>query len=132
MKILLYTTLLLAFSLTVNAQEFAEVVSVQPVIVNVDQTHCQDVLVTSDNSSIGTVIGGVTGGIVGNQVGDGRGQDAATVAGVIIGGMVGNRIGKDQTNQRYKQQCQTVPIQIQRGEIVTFKYKDRIFSQRFD
>jgi uncharacterized protein YcfJ len=114
------------------AQQFAEVVSVQPRMVTVQQQQCQEIVVRSDNSGVGTVIGGVTGGIVGNQVGGGSGKDAATVAGVIIGGMVGNRIGQDQANYQTRQQCTITPVQIQRGEIVTFRYNGRLFTQTFE
>jgi uncharacterized protein YcfJ len=114
------------------AQQFAEVVSVQPRMVTIQQQQCQEVVVRSDNSGVGTVIGGVTGGIVGNQVGKGSGRDAATIAGVVIGGMVGNRIGQDQAEYTTRQQCTYTPVQVQRGEIVTFRYRDRIFSHTFE
>ena len=113
------------------AQQSAEVVSVQPRMVTVQQQQCQEIVVRNDNSGVGTVIGGVTGGIVGNQVGKGSGRDAATIAGVVIGGMVGNRIGQDQTEYTTRQQCTITPVQVQRGEIVTFRYRDRIFSHTF-
>jgi uncharacterized protein YcfJ len=113
------------------AQQAAEVVSVQPKMVTIQQQQCQEIVVRSDNSGVGTVIGGVAGGIVGNQVGGGSGRDAATIAGVVIGGMVGNRIGQDQAEYSTRQQCTITPVQVQRGEIVTFRYRDRIFSQEF-
>jgi len=114
------------------AQQFAEVVSIHPRMVTVHQQQCQEVVVRNDNSGVGTVIGGVTGGIVGNQVGGGSGKDAATIAGVVIGGMVGNRIGQDQANYTTRTQCTMMPVQVQRGEIVTFRYNGRIFSQTFE
>ena len=114
------------------AQQWAEVVSVQPRMVTVQQQQCQEIVVRSDNSGVGTVIGGVTGGIVGNQVGGGSGKDAATIAGVVIGGMVGNRIGQDQANYQTRQQCTFTPVQVQRGEIVTFRYNGRLFTQTFE
>jgi uncharacterized protein YcfJ len=114
------------------AQPSAEVVRVEPRMVTTQQQQCQEVVVRSDNSGVGTVIGGVAGGIVGNQVGSGSGRDAATIAGVVIGGMVGNRIGQDQSNYSTRLQCVTVPVTIQQGEIVTFRYRGRIFSQTFE
>ena len=114
------------------AQQSAEVIRVEPRMVTLQQKQCQEVVVRNDNSGVGTVIGGVTGGIVGHQVGSGSGKDAATMAGIIIGGMVGNRIGQDQATYSTRQQCTYVPVQVQRGEIVTFRYRDRIFSQMFD
>ena len=108
------------------------VVSVQPKIVTVQQQQCQQVQVRNDNAGVGTVIGGVAGGIIGNQVGKGSGRDAATIAGAIVGGMVGNRIGQDQAEYQTQTQCHFVPVQVQRGEIVTFNYRGRIFTQTFE
>ena len=126
---------LLALSALIAAPAFAQdvyVVSVQPKIVTVQQQQCQQVQVRTDNSGVGTVIGGVAGGIIGNQVGKGSGNTAATVAGAIVGGMVGNRIGQDQAQQETRMQCSYVPVQMQRGEIVTFNYRGRIFTQTFE
>lgn len=114
------------------AQQSAEVIRVEPRMVILQQQQCQEVVVRTDNSGVGTVIGGVTGGIVGNQVGGGSGRDAATIAGVVIGGIVGNRIGQDQATYQTRQQCSFVPVQVQRGEIVTFRYNGRVFTQIFD
>jgi len=123
---------LMAFIATpVFAQEIY-VVSVQPKIVTVQQQQCQQVQVRTDNSGVGTVVGGVAGGIIGNQVGKGSGNTAATVAGAIVGGMVGNRIGQDQAQYETRMQCSMVPVQVQRGEIVTFNYRGRIFTQTFE
>ena len=108
------------------------VVQIQPRYITQYQQQCQQVQVRVDNSGVGTVIGGVTGGIVGNQVGRGSGRDAATVAGAIIGGMVGNRIGQDQVQYETRQECQSVPVTVQQGEIVTFEYRGRRFSQTFE
>jgi uncharacterized protein YcfJ len=113
------------------AQQFAEVIRVEPRMVTIQQQQCQEIVVRSDNSGVGTVIGGVTGGVVGNQVGGGSGRDAATIAGIVIGGMVGNRIGQDQANYSTRQQCTYIPVTVQQGEIVIFRYRDRIFSQEF-
>jgi uncharacterized protein YcfJ len=114
------------------AQQSAEVIRVEPRMIVTQQQQCQDVIVRSDNSGVGTVIGGVAGGIIGNQVGSGAGRDAATVAGVVIGGMVGNRIGQDQANYQSSQQCVSVPVTVQRGEIVTFRYRGKVFSYVFE
>jgi uncharacterized protein YcfJ len=123
---------LAAFMATpVFAQELY-VISVQPKIVTIQQQQCQQVQVRTDNSGVGTVVGGVAGGIIGNQVGKGSGNTAATVAGAIVGGMVGNRIGQDQAQYETRMQCSMVPVQVQRGEIVTFNYRGRIFTQTFE
>jgi uncharacterized protein YcfJ len=114
------------------AQSYAEVIRVEPRYVVTQHMQCQEIQVRTDNSGVGTVIGGVAGGIIGNQVGKGSGRDAATVAGAVVGGMVGNRIGQDQGSYVTRQQCFTVPQSVQRGEIVTFRYQGRIFTQTFD
>ena len=123
---------LLFIPAVVSAQQSAEVIRVEPRMVILQQQQCQEVIVRTDNSGVGTVIGGVTGGIVGNQVGGGSGREAATIAGVVIGGIVGNRIGQDQATYQTRQQCTFVPVQVQRGEIVTFRYNGRVFSQTFE
>jgi uncharacterized protein YcfJ len=125
------TIFLLAPTLAV-AQQSAEVVRVEPRMVTTQQMQCQEVQVRNDNSGVGTVIGGVAGGIIGNQVGKGSGRDAATIAGAVVGGMVGNRIGQDQATYSTRQQCTSVPVTVQQGEIVTFRYRGRIFSQTFE
>jgi uncharacterized protein YcfJ len=114
------------------AQQFAEVIRVEPRMVILQQQQCQEIQVRRDNSGVGTVIGGVAGGIIGNQVGKGSGNTAATVAGAVVGGMVGNRIGQDQANYETRQQCTIMPVQVQRGEIVTFRYNGRVFTQTFE
>jgi len=116
----------------VFAQQFAEVIRVEPRMVILQQQQCQEIQVRQDNSGVGTVIGGVAGGIIGNQVGKGSGNIAATVAGAVVGGMVGNRIGQDQANYETRQQCTIMPVQVQRGEIVTFRYNGRVFTQTFE
>jgi uncharacterized protein YcfJ len=125
----------LAIAALIAAPAFAQdvyVVSIQPKFVTIQQQHCQQVQIRSDNSDVGTVIGGVAGGIIGNQVGKGSGNTAATVAGAVVGGMVGNRIGQDQAEYTTRYQCTLTPVQVQRGEIVTFNYKGRTFTQVFE
>jgi uncharacterized protein YcfJ len=108
------------------------VVSIQPKYVTVYQQQCQQVQVREDNSGLGTVIGAVAGGIIGNQVGRGSGNVAATVAGTVVGGAVGNRIGSDQANMVTRQECRQTPVTVQQGEVVTFQYRGRTFTQTFD
>jgi uncharacterized protein YcfJ len=108
------------------------IVHVEPRWVTQYQQQCEWVQTRTDNSGVGTVIGAVTGGIVGNQVGRGSGRDAATVAGAVVGGMVGNRIGQDQAQSEMRQQCVMVPVTRPQGEIVTFEYRGRRFTQTFD
>jgi uncharacterized protein YcfJ len=122
---------MLSMSAVALAQD-VHVVSVQPRWVSVQQQQCQQVQVRQDNSTVGTVIGGVAGGILGNQVGGGRGRDLATAAGAVTGAVVGNRIGQDQASTTMRQECTMVPVTMQKGEIVTFNYKGRLFTQTFE
>ena len=109
-----------------------EIIKIEPKLVTTYQQQCQQIQVQSDNSTAGTVIGGVAGGILGHQVGRGTGRDVATIAGAVVGGIVGNRIGQDQTSVETKTQCVSLPVTVQRGEIVTFRYRGRTFTQSFD
>lgn len=131
MKILIAIALFFASSVA-QAQEVATVVRVEPKFVTVHQRQCQQMSVTEDNSGLGTVIGGVAGGIIGHQVGKGTGKDVATVLGAVTGAAVGNRIGQDQRNSDLREVCSMIPVQMQRGRVVTFNYQGQIFSVQFD
>jgi uncharacterized protein YcfJ len=131
MKKLMFGLATLSVAASAVAQD-VQVVSVQPRWVTTQQQQCQQVQVRQDNSTIGTVIGGVAGGILGNQVGGGRGRDLATAAGAVTGAVVGNRIGQDQGSYTTRQECTMVPVTMQKGEIVTFNYKGRVFTQAFE
>jgi len=116
---------------SVFADDFAQVIQVVPRYVTVQQQQCQQVYVQRDNSGVGTIIGGVAGGIIGNQVGAGVGKGVATVIGTVIGAGVGERIGQDQTEVQQRTICNYVPVQVQQGRIVTFKYQNQVFTQTF-
>ena len=81
---------------------------------------------------LGTVIGGVAGGIVGNQVGGGSGKTTATALGAVVGAFTGNNLGGRDAGIQQKQVCTMVPVTVQQGEIVTFNYKGRQFTQAFN
>ena len=125
------------FALTCVSPEQAsaqdvQVLSIQPRFVSVVQRQCRIEQVRVDNSAPGTVIGGIAGGVIGNQVGKGSGRDAATAVGVITGAMVGNRIGQDQATYENREICENVQVSRQQGEVVTFSYRGRVFTQAFD
>ncbi len=132
MNRLFATVLFFAATAATAAEEVATVVRVEPRFVTVQQRQCQQVSVIEDNSGIGTVIGGVAGGIIGNQIGKGTGRDVATIAGAVIGGSVGNRVGRDQRDTEFREVCNVIPVQTQRGRVVTFNYQGQIFSVQFD
>jgi uncharacterized protein YcfJ len=122
--------LLLLVSGVASAQD-VYVVSTQPRFVTTQQQQCQIVSQYEDNSGVGTVLGAVAGGVIGHQIGGGFGRDVATVLGTGIGASVGQRIGQDQRQLVNKQVCNLVPVTVQQGEVVTFNYKGRVFTQMF-
>jgi uncharacterized protein YcfJ len=128
--------IILLAGLLASSTAFAQdvyVVSVQPRFVTTQQQQCQQVAVQGqDNSMLGTVIGGVAGGIVGNQVGGGSGKTTATALGAVVGAFTGNNLGGRDAGIQQKQVCTMVPVTVQQGEIVTFNYKGRQFTQAFN
>lgn len=118
----------------VFAQQAAEVIRVEPRMVIIHEQQCREVLVQTPGSSgntAGGVLGAIAGAALGNQVGGGSGKDIATVVGGVVGYQVGRGEPTPPTTQT-RIQCTSVPIQVQRGEIVTFRYKNRVFSQTFE
>ena len=122
---------MLMFVSTAAVAEEAYVVASQPRYVTTYQQQCEQVQVYRDNSGVGSVIGGVAGGLLGNTIGRGSGNTAATIAGAVIGGTVGNSLGSEQGRVENRQVCHSVPVTVQQGEIVTFSYRGRTFTQIF-
>ena len=116
-----------------QSQEVAHVLQIAPRMVTIPQQQCQQVLVQGqDNSTAGTIIGGVAGGILGNQVGRGDGRTAATALGAVVGAFSGSALGgRDAGVAQYRTVCNTVPVTVQQGEIVTFEFRGRQFTQIF-
>lgn len=121
-------------ALSAQAQQFAEVVSVQPRMVTTNEQVCEQVAVQKQATSgnvAGGILGAIAGAAIGNQVGGGSGRDIATAAGAVIGHQIGR--GEPQPSSvEYQNICRIVPVTVQRGEQVTFRYKGRIFTQTFD
>jgi uncharacterized protein YcfJ len=116
------------------AQQSAEVVRVEPRMVTTQQQQCQEVLVQvpgSSGNTAGGVLGAVAGAALGNQVGGGSGKDIATVVGGIVGYQVGRGEPTAPTVER-RVQCTLAPVTVQQGEIVTFRYRGRVFTQTFE
>jgi len=116
------------------AQQFAEVVRVEPRMVTTQQQQCQEVVVQvpgSSGNTAGGVLGAIAGAALGNQVGGGSGKDIATVVGGVVGYQVGKGEATAATIER-RVQCTISPVTVQQGEIVTFRYRGRIFSQTFE
>ena len=130
---ILFTGLLL-LSNTAFAQNYAEVVNVQPNMVTVNEQRCEQVAVqrpATSGDTAGGVFGAIAGAAIGNQIGGGSGRDIATAAGAVIGGQIGR--GQPQPGGvEYQNVCRMVPMTVQRGETVTFRYRGRTFSQSFE
>ena len=120
----------IAFAQTLDA---ALVVARQPNFVTVLQQQCQQVQVPvqSNSSNVGGgVVGGVIGAALGNQIGRGDGKTVATAVGAVLGSQLGSQPAHA-TAYETRQICNNVPVQIQQGEVVTFEYRGRRFSQQF-
>ena len=125
-------TILLALPLVATAQD-VYVVNVQPRLVTVQQQQCNmQEFHREGNSGSGTV-GAVAGGLLGSTLGSNRNdQLAGTVIGALIGGAIGNEVGREPTRIEQRQVCRYIPVQVQQGEIVTFSYRGRVFTQSFN
>ena len=116
------------------AQQYAEVVRVEPQLVTTYQQQCQQIAVqrpATQGNAAGGVLGALAGAAIGNQIGGGSGRDIATAAGAVIGYHAGR--GEPQSGGvEYRTVCEFRPVTQQRGETVTFSYRGRIFSQVFE
>ncbi len=116
------------------AQQSAEVIRVEPRMVTTHQQQCQEVVVQvpgSSGNAAGGVLGAIAGAAIGNQIGGGSGRDIATVVGGVMGYQAGRGEATAPTVER-RVQCTMMPVQVQQGEIVTFRYRGQIFSQTFE
>ena len=125
-------TILLALPLAATAQD-VYVVNVQPRLVTVQQQQCNMQEFHREGSSGSGTVGAVAGGLLGSTLGSNRNdQLAGTVIGALIGGAIGNEVGRDSARIEQRQVCRYVPVQVQQGEIVTFSYRGRVFTQTFN
>ena len=118
----------------VLAQQSAEVIRIEPNMIVMQQQQCQEVVVQvpgSSGNTAGGVLGAIAGAAIGNQIGGGSGRDIATVVGGVMGYQAGRGEPTAPTTER-RVQCTLAPVQVQRGEIVTFRYRNRIFTQTFE
>jgi uncharacterized protein YcfJ len=131
MKQLIFT---LALVPAMALAQHAEVVRVEPRMIVVQQQHCQEVLVQvpgTQGNAAGGVLGAIAGAAIGNQIGGGSGKDIATVVGGIVGYQAGRGEPTAPTTER-RVQCTFVPVTVQRGETVTFRYNGKIFTHIFE
>ena len=125
-------TILLALPLVATAQD-VYVVNVQPRLVTVQQQQCNMQEFHREGSPASGAVGAVAGGLLGSTLGSNRNdQVAGTVIGALIGGAIGNEIGREPARIEQRQVCRYVPVQVQQGEIVTFSYRGRVFTQTFN
>ena len=110
------------------SQDVAVVVSKQPRYSTVYQQICTQVPVER-RSQGGGAVGAILGAAIGNQIGDGRGRDIATAAGAVIGGQMGSQ--NDGISVEMQTRCSQQPSQVITGEVVTFEYRGRRFTQVF-
>ena len=111
-----------------------EIVRIEPRMVTTYQQQCREVAVQSaptQGNAAGGVLGALAGAAIGNQIGGGSGRDIATAAGAVLGYQVG-RGDPQSSGITYRTVCDSVPVTVQRGETVTFRYRGRLFSQTFD
>ena len=125
-------TILLALPMSVAAQD-VYVVNVQPKFITVQQQQCHVQEFHRASSSGSGTIGAVAGGLLGSTLGSNRNDHlAGTVIGALIGGAIGNEVGREPTRIEHRQVCRYIPMQVQQGEIVTFSYRGRVFTQTFN
>ena len=121
------------YSLVVIAQTYnqdvAVVVAKQPRFLTMYQQVCTTVPVER-RSQGGSVFGAIAGAAIGNQIGGGSGRDIATAAGAVIGSQLGGQ--SDNTTVDMQTRCSQQPMQVQSGEVVTFEYRGRRFTQTFN
>ena len=123
---------LLMVSSIAAAQE-VYVVSAQPRFVTIQQSQCQvQEYIRDGRSGSSTAIGAVAGGLLGSTLGGNRNDHlAGTVVGALVGGAIGSEVGREPARIEQRQVCQYVPVTVQQGEIVTFSYRGRVFTQAF-
>ena len=109
--------------------DVAVVVARQPRYITSYQQVCTQVPIER-RSQGGGAVGAILGAAIGNQIGDGRGRDIATAAGAVIGGQMGSQ--SDGTTVDIQTRCSQQPVQVLHGEIVTFEYRGRRFTQTFN
>ena len=137
-----------------DGYDYAEVVSVDPLIDRVDRPvyrdECWQEPVTyrepvryegRSRNHAPAVLGGIIGGLVGNQFGHGHGRDAATVAGAALGYAAvrdtqryngGGYYAGGREYTSYEQRCATrtqyVSDERVNGYNVTYRYNGRLYT----
>lgn len=123
-----------ALVLPAHAQQYAEVIRIEPRMFVTNEQQCRQIAVhrpATHGNDVGGVLGALAGAALGNQIGGGSGRDIATAAGAVIGYQAGR--GEPQSaGTDYRTVCELHPVTRQRGETVTFRYQGRTFTQVFE
>ena len=108
------------------AQDQPQVISVEPKMGSRPIQVCSQQVVPVRTPSA-SIMGGLLGGVVGSQIGSGD----TRVASAVIGSMVGSNIGSTYSDTRYEVRpiCNTTYETYQLGEVITFMYKGRTYTQ---
>ena len=137
MKTLLLIIATMFVASAANAQE-AQVIKTEPLYETRYERVCRDEYVTvqreyAPRNSGNEIVGAIIGGVVGNQFGGGDGKTAMTAIGAVIGSNVARNNGNKHIHEETQIQtvCSNNPVREQRGEIVTFRYNGRTFTQTF-
>lgn len=119
--------LLLLALLLIPSFTFAQItiVSETPRYVTVTQRECEMREVYVENKLGGSLLGGIIGAAIGNQIGGGSGKDIATVLGAITGTNVGRTRAENRGRIEYREICQNVETQVQKGKYVTMSYEGK-------
>ena len=81
-----------------------------------------------DNQIGGSLFGGLIGGLIGKQIGGGSGKEIATVLGTIIGTNVGRTRSEKTKRPQYREFCESVERQVQKGKLVTINYEGSLHT----
>ena len=130
----LMTTLLLAATGLVQAQEVGQVISRAAVYQQVAvprQTCTQSpVAVQNPTSGAGALMGAIAGAAIGNQIGGGSGRAVATMAGVMGGAIMGDRIENPGSQMQNQTTCTTQTAYENRlsGYNVVYEYAGKQYN----
>jgi len=129
----IFAIILSLTAVTAMAQQNIDVVTVishQPRYVTVQQQQCGVQEVVRDNSRSDGTVGALAGAAIGSTIGgNNRDRLAAGVVGALVGGAIGSNVGSESARVEQRQVCRYVPVTVQQGEIVTFSYQGRVFTQ---
>ena len=114
----------------IDSNNYATVVRIDKLYKTEDRQECRVVTQqVQQNNDAGAVLGAIAGAAIGNQIGKGGGRDVATVVGGIIGYNAGK--GPDSVREEQRTLCTVVPVQVEYGDRVWFKFRGREFHQDF-